>query len=731
MVSKHTAKEGSPEGLQAPSSEDSVHEDSGAISDADVAIEALGSSFRTATKAQKRGGVDEEEPTTLGNGSRSTLGYFAHTVSTTPSSPASATSTKLRLAGSQRVTREEQDRARAEYLQAQGFPVGSSTDASSRHGGNPSVSTKVQRLRQRLASMPGPHDALSASTTPNFTPELEQSISNPGEAHDDVTSSRSRRSLQKFRIRMPSLRGHEHGATASTPTQDATESNVTFKALRSDEAGNWFTVRGSKTLPHRFEPPESLQDASSSPRSSKDGRPLLTDYEYSKRFSRSASLRLRNLRLPPAYTLPIEPTSEIVPSASVPKQDADDREAGHSGPGSVPEGLLGSVSQLMTASLIPNIDEDDDVPASLAWSTRRSSHDLTIDTTISDGLPSTPEALTAASQRNSRFSEVLEDVDPGTRPDVPPRSPDRPSARNSALLSNRGSVVFPVPEPAESLQLENPAELVLEKKQRSWWIDFLLVVIWVISTALTMFGMSNTSLLHQPLACTLGNVQTCTPPSFSFVHNLRLNTTLPEVLWPFISTLRLQDVEGLDLADHGLVVKEIYSDTQTIDVHGGLVVRSAFSDRGINLLSDIIYSGVVDGGDIVSGRKLLQKMLKKAKAGHGVEEAVGIVSAQGARENASRDGSRSIGDIFLALWLACLLAVEITLLVHFAMLPVLWMAAVWLSRCCWSKKERNGLEKGRSWKQEVLMASGLALRWILAGALGSAGASGILLAFWT
>lgn len=70
--------------------------------------------------------------------------------------------------------------------------------------------------------------------------------------------------------------------------------------------------------------------------------------------------------------------------------------------------------------LIPDPDEESDqcIPAPLSIP-RRSAPVLTIDTIMSGALPGSSEH----SNRESRFCKVMEEVDGGATPDLPPKKP--------------------------------------------------------------------------------------------------------------------------------------------------------------------------------------------------------------------------------------------------------------------------------------------------------------------
>ena len=625
--------------------------------------------------------LDETQLGALRSGSKSTDDWTANSPSARSSGPASVRSQRYV------PSPQEQEQRIAEYLQGSGFALAGSKIS------NNSSESKGEELRRKIDLLREPQDEL----------------------------------------------------TASTPGQGASEANAPFKARRTQTARNWFYLSSSKTLPRNFGSTEGLQDSPLS-----NGGPLLADYDFSTlKQTKSASLRKRNSRLPPGYVLPNGPTSTIVASASLPNASSRTLVSGGRRleyfeellDASSPLENVDSVTDLEgvgAAPLVPDIGEDA-VPVPLPLAVGRGTvsrgirrpPDLTIDTTMSGALP-TQEVPShgSGSQRDSRFSEVLEEVDAGARPAIPPKSPARMSNRNSALVSNRGSIVFPMTEPFPHPMSVGPPSVV-KKTNRSWWTGCLLAAMWASAAALTIFGISKISPLHQPIARTLREVQTCMPPSFSFVHTFRLNTTMPETLYPFLPQLKLENVKDISIVDRG--VKVNFGDGgDGQEVIGSLVMGSAFSESGTDLVSNIIYTAVVDGGgDYKRAMKLSNNLTREAEAGQAGETAK-VVSARGKRGDVTmtQEGSKSTGEVFLALWLACVLAVEMTLLVHFVVFKLLWEAASMVLPFCRSKTKGKGKaasQEESGWKREV---STISASWVLAGVLGSAAATGILIAFW-
>lgn len=349
----------------------------------------------------------------------------------------------------------------------------------------------------------------------------------------------------------------------------------------------------SKTLPPGSEPPEGLVESSPSRRSG----------SLRGSSSRSASLRLRNERLPPAYAQPHE-QSLLAGSAYVPdRQVVGETILTGRRLSSLP--LLDASSERQTtAPLIPDPDEKA-IPAPLTVH-RRPPPDLTNDITMSGALSGSG----VASSRESRSNEVMKDVDGGKRPDLPLKSPDRPSGRNSALLSSRESAVVPVPEPLP--EQETPVSKPRTKKaeKTSWVVISALAALWAVAFALTVFGVSRISPLdRQPAACTLEQVQTCTPPSLSFVHNFRLNATLPKALQSYLPLIQPNGIQDLTFIDLGLEV-QVQNDAVPLYVRGGMSMGTVFPDDKANLLSNLTYYGVLDGtGDAKEVKRRLRYMM--------------------------------------------------------------------------------------------------------------------------
>ncbi|UPX17659.1 uncharacterized protein EKO05_0008000 [Ascochyta rabiei] len=156
--------------------------------------------------------------------------------------------------------------------------TGSSMDTADRE-----IASKVERIKQRLREIPmaqkEPADSILLAT-----------------AEEPLGAGASSSSL----------------AISATP-QRLFKLRKNFDVSRNREGSNWFrSPRGSKTLPRNFVTPEGLQSLASSStanmESSEDCPHAMHYTSFGDRasVSRSASLRMRNSRLPPAYIQPAE-----------------------------------------------------------------------------------------------------------------------------------------------------------------------------------------------------------------------------------------------------------------------------------------------------------------------------------------------------------------------------------------------------------------------------------------
>lgn len=475
--------------------------------------------------------------------------------SSSRSSPSSKPSSELRALRDEQA----QEQARVEYLQGVGLEL---------------ASTRRSADHEKLSRTP------SADSSEDEA--LRQSLDS------------TRQGLQKLKLCKIERRSTEHsGPDVSMPSPTSLRSKVSFRARRTREGANWFTgSHASKTLSYGFEPPEGLAES----------LPSRKNGSLRRHPSRSASPHLRNNRLPPGYAQPHEQPL-FVGSTFVPDREVVGEMIPIGHRLSLLPSLDASPERRIAAPVIPDPDEEADqcIPLIIP---RTPPPDLTIDTTMSSALPQSGEP----SNRESLFSEVMKDVDGGARPDLPPKSPVRSFERNSALLSHRGSVVFPISEPLAERDALTVKSKPNQPRETSWTTTGVLAIFWAMAFALTVFGVARASPLDRHPAN-----------------------------------------------------------------HGGRIARFT--------------------------------------SAQGVSRSVPI----------SRDRS-PVAQLFFALWWGCLSAVELSLALFYAIAIV-----------CHHLSELDGGVQGeeKSWKQETLTASGLALRLVLVGALGTAAASGILVASWT
>ena len=775
-------------------------------------VEACFYSLSTSKEACNSHDICEAELATLRNASQS---QFAD--ESAKSSIRSTHVRSTRSSSSLRTLGKEQERARTDYLQAQGYTLASSrsstnTDASMDDNVIDPVSG-VKLAGQKLHFFKA-QDELNISGTHNIqVPVLEST-----EIADGVNSSACGSSLQEAETQSTGPGHFQSAPTTSAPSRRF-KMRRTFKAARALEAGNWFEGpgRGSQTLPlpRRFPIYEAVpEDLYALPPSCGNGASVLNELKF-WRLPRSASLRIRNDRLPPAYIQPADRDLFEGAGVTVHKKKSDE----------FVKRILDSVSPLATMGatpLIPDPDEDDDaVSETLTIDARKLSEgrdqddgnprpsEFTADTAMNDALgnqevlPSDPErnskfstnleetnvgerppipmlnpnrpsrgnSAIVATDQNGRFSTRpvqadgrkllipilspnrpsgnnsattvlnqtgrynarLEEADAGERPPIPMLSPNRPSGRNNATTTpNQNSAIWPVSEPVGPRATKEPAieKTSVTKSKRLWWTDCLIAAMWTAATALTLFGISGISPLYQPAACTLEETQPRLSPSFSFTHSLQLTVTLPEALRPVFPIIRDQSLQDLDLIDHGLEVEVKANDgSRSQKIVGGLTVSSSFSDSGEALVCDVTYAAVVnDDKANVGRRKLRQTDESSYKSLKAVEVALAQIASRELKESV---GSTQVARFFLPLWLACLLALEMILPIHFVVLKLSWAAVAHCLLCCRPKRWGKlfvANEEG-SWTQ-VLTTFAPTCRWVLAGVMGSAIAGGILVAFW-
>lgn len=275
-----------------------------------------------------------------------------------------------------------------------------------------------------------------------------------------------------------------------------------------------------------------------------------------------------------------------------------------------------------------------------------------------------------------------------------PKSPDRPFGRHSALLSNRGNLMLPVPEPLPEQEAPAVKPNVKKSQKTSWMTTEVIVILWAIAFALTVWSVSELSPfdLH-PAACTLEQVQICTPPSPSFVHNMRLNTTLSEALQPYLPLIQHLEIQDLDIADLSMEI-ETQNNPVPLVGRGAMGIGTIFADDKANLKSNIMYYGVLDsGGNANEAKRRLQYMMEQPGNDNDGKKRR-TVSVQGKSHQIATAADRgSNTPLSFVLWLGCVSAVQLSLLFY---------GAIALVRHYWL--EPDGVVKGEeeTWKHEML-----------------------------
>lgn len=578
-------------------------------------------------------------------------------------------------------SRDNQERTRAEYLQAQGFASpkkrGSEESVASRNQAK--VSERVQQIEQRL-QIPKPEDveAEIASRSSHQLPRFK------------LRSSRS--SLGDAVSNAPSLSLNHGDATTSQLPEVRFKMRTSFERNRVAEADNWFNARTSKTLPRRLEPAGGLHALPSS-------------LEARERTPRATSLRIRNSRLPAGYVLPNE-----------------SRPANVRGSSEITEDLLMSVSpleRLISRDLILE-PEDEDADIALPLNFVRPFQSAA---SRSGGINS-QLTLASTTPRNSRFSRVAEgEIDVAPRPRAPPKSRDR-NARNTVLLLNRGSVAVPVPRPVDAPSHEHLAQRAVietENEHRPWWFCLFSTFLWIASTSLTIFGIWQSLPLSSP--CSPNGEQLCTLPTLSFNHNLQMETGLPNICQLSLPLIQQMDVGAVDIKDQRLTLNSHGGDgRQQFHIRSHVLFGTKFVDND-RLLSNVTYVGVITGNE--ENRDawgLMEKIMGDATAEHSTE-APNMISAQSVSNAlAASKTTSSTGHALLSFWLAGLLTVELTLAMLCLFVP--------LRLCRPRPRESSAVyQEGQSWQRKMLPVVAPAIRWLVAGALGSAAAGGILVAF--
>jgi hypothetical protein len=592
--------------------------------------------------------------------------------------------TSLRPA-SEALSRDDQERTRAEYLQAQGFasPKKRISEESVASSNQSKVSERVQQIEQRLQVIPKPEDegaeiaSGSSHQLPRF--KLRSSRSSLGDAISNASSI--------------SL---DHGdATTSQPPEWRFKMRTSFEENRNAEAENWFPARASRTLPRQLESTEGLHASPSS-----------LEPAARERTPRATSLRIRNSRLPAGYTLPNE-----------------SRPANVGGPSEITEDLLSSFSpleRLTNRDLIPDLnDEDDDIALPLSFVQPFQSV-----ASRSGGIHS-QLTLAGTTPRNSRFSGVAEgEIDMAVRPRVPPKSPDR-TARNSVLLVNQGSVAVAVPRPVDAPSHEHLAQRAVietESELGSWSLCLLSTFLWIASTSLTIFGIWQSLPLSSP--CSSNGEQLCTLPTLSFTHNLQIGTDVPKTCRLSLPSFQKTNGGAVDFKDQRLTLISHGGDgRQQFHIRSHVLFGTKFVEND-QLLSNVTYIGVVTGDEEDrDAQGLTEKIIGEVTAEQSTE-APKMISAQSVSDDlAASKTTPSTGHALLSFWLAGLLTVELTLAMFCLFIPL---------RLCRPRPRESsvGDQEGQSWQRKILPIAAVAIQWLVAGALGSAAAGGILVAFW-
>ena len=588
--------------------------------------------------------------------------------SRTPSRPASDA-----------FSRDGQERTRAEYLQAQGFasPNRRTSEESVASSTQSKVSERVQQFEQRLQeTLKLENDeAEIASGTSHQVPRFK------------LRPSRS--SLGDARSNASSLSLNHSDATTSQLPEGRFKMRSSFERTRNAEAENWFLARASKTLPRQLESAGGLHASPSS-----------LEPAAGERTSRAASLRIRNSRLPAGYALPNE-----------------SRRASVGGPSEITEDLLSSSSpleRLINRELIPD-PEDEDADLALPLNFVRLFQPVA---SRSGGIDSQP-TLAGTTPRNSRFSEVIEgEIDTAVGPRVPPNSQDR-TARNSVLLVNQDGVAVPVPRPVDAPSHEHLAQRAVietEEQYSPWWFCLLFTFMWLTSTSLTIFGISQSLPLSLP--CLSNEEELCTLPTLSFTHHLQLETDIPKTCRLSLLSVQKTDVGAVDIKDQRLTLNSHGGDgTQQFHIHSHVLFGTEFVDND-RLLSNVTYVGVITGDEEDrDARRLAEKIMGAATAEQYTETPQSISAQSMSNDLAASKTTSPTGHALLSFWLAGLLTVEMTLGMFCLLVPLRLDSSV-------------VDHEGQSWQAKMLPIAVLAIRWLLASALGSAAAGGILVAFW-
>jgi hypothetical protein len=160
---------------------------------------------------------------------------------------------------------------------------------------------------------------------------------------------------------------------------------------------------------------------------------------------------------------------------------------------------------------------------------------------------------------------------------------------------------------------------------------------------------------------------------------------------------------------------------QQFHIRSHVLFGTKFVDND-QLLSNVTYVGVITGDEEDrDARGLMEKITGEVTAEQSME-APKMISAQSVSNDlAASKTTSSTGHALLSFWLAGLLTVELTLAMFCLLVPL---------RLCRPRPQESsvGDQEGQSWQRKILPIAALAIRWLVAGALGSAAAGGILVA---
>jgi hypothetical protein len=306
---------------------------------------------------------------------------------------------------------------------------------------------------------------------------------------------------------------------------------------------------------------------------------------------------------------------------------------------------------------------------------------------------------------------------------VPPKSRDR-TARNSVLLVNQGSVAVAVPRPVDAPSHEHLAQRAVietEGELGSWSFCLLSTFLWIASTSLTIFGIWQSLPLSS--LCSSNGEQLCTLPTLSFTHNLQMGTELPKTCRLSLPSFQKTNGGAVDFKDQRLTLISHGDGRQQFHIRSHVLFDTKFVEND-QLLSNVTYIGVITGDEEDrDAQGLIEKIMGEVTAEQSTE-APKMISAQSVSDDlAASKTTPSTGHALLSFWLAGLLTVELTLAMFCLFIPL---------RLCRPRPRESsvGDQEGQSWQRKILPIAAVAIQWLVAGALGSAAAGGILVAFW-